>query len=83
MMWYGSVNVRVGVYCTVPGTTEQVSHRRGDTSAAVLATEIRLENVNDHRMENKKAMTAVRSKRKLLRWKQETGEIRNRFNILG
>ena len=55
-----------------------MSHRRGDTGAVVLATKIRLENGNDHhiRMEKKKAMTAVRSKRKLLRWKQETGEIR-------
>ena len=33
MMWYGSVNGRMVVYCTVPGTTEQVSHRRGDTGA--------------------------------------------------
>ena len=42
-------------YCsTVPGTTEQVSHRRGDTGAVVLATKIRLENANDHRMEKKK-----------------------------
>ena len=49
----------------------------------VLATKIRLENGNDHIMEKKKAMTAVRSKGKLLRWKQETGEIRNRCNILG
>ena len=71
------------MYCTVPGTTEQVSHRRGDTGAVVLAKKIRLENVNDHRTEKKKAMTAVRSKRKLLRWKQETEEIRNRCNILG
>ena len=71
------------VYCTVPGTTEQVSRRRGDTGAVVLATKIRLENGNDHRMEKKKAMTAVRSKRKLLRWKQETEEIINRCNILG
>ena len=39
---------------TVPGTTEQVSHRRGDTGAVVLATKIRLENDNDHRMEKKK-----------------------------
>ena len=83
MMWYGSVNGRVVVYCTVPGTTEQVSHRRGNTGAVVLATKIRLENGNDHITEKKKAMTAVRSKRKLLRWKQETGEIRNRCNILG
>ena len=83
MMWYGSVNGRVVVYCTVPGTTEQVSHRRGDTGAVVLATKIRLENGNAHRMEKKKAMTAVRNKSKLLRWKQETGEIRNRCNILG
>ena len=83
MMWYGSVNGRVAVYCTVPGTTEQVSHRRGDTGAVVLATKVRLENGNDYRMENKKAMTAIRSKRKLLRWKQETGEIINRCNILG
>ena len=52
-------------------------------SAVVLATKIRSENGNDHRMEKKKAMTAVRSKRKLLRWKQETGEIKNRCNILG
>ena len=43
----------------------------------------RLHTCNDHRMEKKKAVTAVRSKRKLLRWKQETGEIRNRCNILG
>ena len=50
--------------CTVPGTTEQVSHRRGDTGAVVLATKIRLENGNDHIMDKKKAMTAVRSKRK-------------------
>ena len=71
------------VNCTVPGTTEQVSHTRGDTGAVVLATKIRLENGNDHRMDKKKAMTAVRSKRKLLRWKEETGEIRNRCNILG
>ena len=73
------------VYCTVAGTTEQVSHRRrcGDTGAVVLATKIRLKNGNDHTMEKKKAMTAVRSKRKLLRWKQETGEIRYRCNILG
>ena len=84
MMWYGSVNGRVVVYCTVPGTTEQVSHRRGDTGAVVvLATKIRLENGNDHRMEKKKTKTAVRSKRKLLRLKQETGEIRNVRNILG
>ena len=55
------------VYCTVPGTTEQVLHRRGDTGAVVLATKIRLENGNDHRMEKKKAKSAVRSKRKLLR----------------
>ena len=34
-------------------------------------------------MEKKKAMTAVRSKRKLLRWKEETGEIINRCHILG
>ena len=54
MMWYGSVNGRVVVYCTVPGTTEQVSHRRGDTGAVVLATKIRLENGNAHRMEKKK-----------------------------
>ena len=64
-------------------TTKQVSHRGGDTGAVVLATKIRLENGNDHRMEKKKIMTAVRSKRKLLRVKQETGEIRDRFNILG
>ena len=86
MMWYGSVNGRVLVYCTVHGTTtEQVSHRRGDTGGAVvLVTKIRLENGNDHRAEKKKAMTTVRSKKsKLLRWKQETGEIRNRCNILG
>ena len=83
MMWYGSVNRRVVVYCTVPGTTEKVSHRRGDTGAVVLATKVRLENGNDHRMEKKKAMTAVRNKRKLLRWEQETEEIRNRCNILG
>ena len=83
MMWYGSVNRRVVVYCTVPGTTERVSHRRGDTGAVVLATKVRLENGNDHRMEKKKAMTAVRNKRKLLRWEQETEEIRNRCNILG
>ena len=83
MMWYGSVNRRVVVYCTVPGTTERVSHRRGDTGAVVLATKVRLENGNDHRMEKKKAMTAVRNKRKLLRWVQETEEIRNRCNILG
>ena len=85
MMWYGSVNGRVVLYCSaVPGTTEQVSpHRRGDTGAVVLATKIRLENGNDHTMEKKKAMTAARSKRKLLRWKQKTGEIRNRCNILG
>ena len=84
MMWYGSANGRVVVYSAVPGTTEeQVSHRRGDTGAEVLATKIRLENGNDHRMEKKKAITAVRRKRKLLRWKQETGEIRNRCNILG
>ena len=57
--------------------------RRGDTGAVVLATKIHLENGNNHRMEKKKAMTAVRSKIKLLRWKQETGEIRNRCNILG
>ena len=49
----------------------------------VLATKIRLENGNDHIMEKKKAMPAVRRKRKLLRWKQETGEIRNKCNILG
>ena len=54
-------------YCTVPGTTEQVSHRRGDTGAVVLVTKIRLENGNAHRMEKKKAKSAVRSKRKLLR----------------
>ena len=84
MMWYGSVNGRVVVvYCTVPGSTERVSHRRGDTGAVVLATKIRLENGNDHRMEKKKAMTAVRKKRKLLRWKEETGERRNRCNIPG
>ena len=83
MMWYGSVNRRVVVYCTVPGTAEQVSHRRGDTGAVVLATKVRLENGNDHRMEKKKAMTAVRNKRKLLRLEQETEEIRNRCNILG
>ena len=41
--------------------------QRGDTSAVVLATKIRLENGNDDRMAKKKAMTAVRSKRKLLR----------------
>ena len=72
-------------YCsTVPGTTEQVSHRRGDTGAVVLATKFRLENGNNHIIEKKKAMTAaVRRKRKLLRWKQETGEVRNRCNILG
>ena len=64
MMWYGSVNGKVVVYCTVPGTTEQVSHRRGDTGAIVLATKIRLENGNAHRMEKKKAMTAVRNKSK-------------------
>ena len=52
------------VCCTVPGTTEQVSHRRGDTGAVELATKIRLENGNDHMMDKKKAMTAVRSKRK-------------------
>ena len=53
----------------------KVSHRRGDTGAVELATKIRLENGNEHRREKKKAMTAVRSKRKLLlRWKQETGE---------
>ena len=59
--------------------------RRGDTGGAVvLATKIRLENGNDHIiMEKKNEMTAVRSKRKLLRWKQETGEIRNKCNILG
>ena len=38
---------------------------------------------NYHRMGKKKAMTAVRNKRRLLRWKQEMGEIRNRYNILG
>ena len=39
---------------------------------------------NDHRiMEKKKAMTAVRSKMNLLCWKQETGKIRIRYNILG
>ena len=83
MMWYGGVNRRVVVYCTVPGTTEQVSHRRGDTGAVVLATKVRLENGNDHRMEKKKAMTAVRNKMELLRWEQETEEIRNRCNVLG
>ena len=57
MMWYGSVNGRVVVYCTVPGTTEQVSHRRGDTGIVVLATKISLENGNDHRTKKKKAMT--------------------------
>ena len=82
MMWYGSVNGRVVVYCTVPGTMEQVSHRRGDRGAVVQATKVRLENGNDHRMEKKKTITAVRNKRKLLRWKQKTGEIRNRCNIL-
>ena len=70
MMWCGSVNRRVVVYCTVPGTTEQVSHRRGDTGAVVLATKVRLENGNDHRIEKKKAMTVVRNKMKLLRWEQ-------------
>ena len=83
MMWYGSVNRRVVAHCTVPGTTEQVSHRRGDTGAVVLATKVRLETSNDHRMEKKKAMTAVSNKRKSLRWEQETEEIRNRCNILG
>ena len=73
----------VGVHYVQPGTTEQVSHRRGGTGAVVLATKIRLEIGNDHRREKKKAMTAVRSKRKLLRWKEETEEIRNRCNILG
>ena len=43
------------------------------TTATVLATKIRLENGNDHRMEKKKEMTAVRSERKLLRSKLETG----------
>ena len=43
----------------------------------------RLHTCNDHRMEKEKTMAAVRRKRKLLRWKQETGEIRNRCNILG
>ena len=38
-----------------------MSHRRGDTGAVVLATKVRLENGNDHRMEKKKAMTAVRN----------------------
>ena len=33
--------------------------------------------------EKQKAMSAVRSKRNLLRWKQQTGEIRNRYNFLG
>ena len=33
MMWYGSVNGRVEVYCTVPGTTEKVSHRHGEITA--------------------------------------------------
>ena len=49
MMWYGNVNGRVVliVYCAVLGTTEQVSHRRGDIGAVVLATKIRLENGND------------------------------------
>ena len=70
MMWYGSVNGRVVVYCTVPGTTEQVSHRRGGTGIMVLAKKVSLENGNDHRMEKKKAMTAVESKRKLLPGKQ-------------
>ena len=36
----------------------------------VLATKISLENGNDHRMEKKKATTAVESKRKLLPGKQ-------------
>ena len=58
-------------------------HRRGDIGAVVLATKICLENGNDHIIEKKKTMTAVRSKRKLLSWKQETGELRNRCNILG
>ena len=50
MIWYGSVNGRVVVYCTVPGTTEQVSHSRGDTGAVVvLAT-----NGKDHIIEKKK-----------------------------
>ena len=63
MMWYGSVNGRVVVYCTVPGTTEQVSHRRDDTGAVVLATKVRLENGNDRRIEKEKAiMTACRKK---------------------
>ena len=64
MMWHGSVSGRVVGYCsTVPGTTEQVSHRRrrGDTGAVVLATKIRLENGNGHIMEKEKATTAVRS----------------------
>ena len=64
------------------GITEQVSRRRGDIGAVVLATKIRLGNGNDHIME-KKTTTVVRSKRKLRSWKQETGEIRNRCNILG
>ena len=54
------------VYCTVLGTTEQVSRRRGDIGVVVLATKIRLENGNDHIIEEKKTMTVVRSKRKLL-----------------
>ena len=76
MMWYGSVSGGgVVVYCsTVPGTTEQVSHRRGDTGAVVLATKIRLENGNDQIIEKKKAMTVVRRKRKLLRWNKKRGK---------
>ena len=46
MMRYGSVNGRVVVYCsTVPGTTEQVSHRRGDTGAVVLRSYFSLNNI--------------------------------------
>ena len=58
-------------------------HRHGDTDVVVLATKISLENGNNHRMEKKKAMTAVRSKSKLLRWEQEREKIRNMYNILG
>ena len=56
-----------------------------DKALCGLATKIRLrEYSNDYRMEKNKTMAAVRSKRKLLHWKQETGEIRtNRCNILG
>ena len=73
LLYVSTIHTYIHIY-TVPGTTEQVSHRRGDTGAVVvLATKIRLENGNDHRMEKKKAMTAVRSKRKLLRWTRNGG----------